>query len=124
MAASAARCCKSATGRRPTPRRLQYEGREAARLSRGAEAPGDRLADGRRAARRDREDRRRRALPDRPSHSGRPVGREVGRRAALYAWPRERRLGPRDRLGSDEPGGWWRGDRAPPHLLPGGGGGG
>ena len=101
-----------------TPRRWRrHEGGPAARVPRGAQARQRRRAQGRRAVRRDREDRRGRAVPHRPAHPGGAVGREVRGRAALHARARERGLGPRDRLRRHQRRGRRHGDRAPVHLL-------
>ena len=74
-------------------RRSQHESRPPARVPPGTEARGDRRAGDRRPARRDRADRRRRPVPDRPAHPGGPVGGEVPGRPPLHARPRERRAG-------------------------------
>ena len=77
--------------RRPVPRPaarplrtddLRWRRMKAARLHayhEAAEARGGRRAEGRRPVRRDREDRRGRAVPHRPAHPGGAVGREVRR---------------------------------------------
>ncbi len=66
-----------------------------------------------RPVRRRRQDRRRRPLPHRHPHHRGPVGREVGRDAALHARPRERRLGARGRLGRQPRRARRHGDRPP-----------
>ena len=64
-------------------------------------------------ARRHREDRRRRRVPDRPAHHRGPVGRGDEPVAALHDRPRERRLGARGRLRGDQRRRRRHGDPAP-----------
>ncbi len=89
---------------------------KAVRLHKFHKYAGDRRgarAGDRRAVRRDREDRRRRGLPDRPAHHRGPVGRGDGHAAAVHPRPRERGLGARGRLGGHQRRGRRHGDPAP-----------
>ena len=80
------------------PRRWRHDRRTLASLPRSAQGRADRRARDHGPARRHRAPRRRRLVPHRPARPGGAVGREVRRRAAVRARPRERRLGARDRL--------------------------